>query len=52
MIIISNATLIIYELGVSTAYFVIIFEQVLDLLEAWGGLSSAWVWNNRWVGST
>ena len=49
MEIISNTTLIIHELGVSTAYFVILFEQVLDLLESWGGLSAGWVWNNRWV---
>ena len=47
---ISIITLILYEVGVSTAYSVILFEQVLDLLGTWGGFSSVLLWKNRWVG--
>ena len=50
MTIFSDCTLIIYQIGISTAYSVILFEQVLDLLQAWGGIDGDWLWNNRWVG--
>ena len=46
---ISCITLILYELGASTAYSVILFEQVLGLLHAWGGFSTAVLWKHRWV---
>lgn len=46
---ISCITLILYELGASTAYSVILFEQVLDLFHAWGGFSTAVLWKHRWV---
>ena len=45
----ADITLIIYEIGVSTVYNIILYEQVLDLLETWGGISAGWLWNNRWV---
>ena len=48
---ISIITLIVYQVGVSTAYFVILFEQFLDLLHSWGGISNSWLWSNRWVES-
>ena len=47
--ILSDITLIIYQIGISTAYSVILFEQVLDLLQAWGGVDGDWLWSNRWV---
>ena len=45
----ADITLIIYEIGVSTVYNVILYEQVLDLLETWGGINASWLWNHRWV---
>ena len=49
MTIFSDCTLIIYQIGISTAYSVILFEQVLDLLQSWGGIDGEWLWNNRLV---
>ena len=45
----ANLTVIIYEMGVSTAYFVILFDQVGDLLQAWNIADSTFVYNNKWV---
>lgn len=45
----SNFTIIIYQLGVSTAYFVILFEQVLDLLHSWGKVEIAFLSSNKYV---
>lgn len=48
--ILSNFTIVIYQLGVSTAYFVILFEQVLDLLHSWGKVDTLFLANNKYVG--
>ena len=48
----ANLTVIIYEMGVSTAYFVILFEQVGDLLQAWNIADSTFVYENKWVSET
>ena len=47
--IVGNMTIIVYELGVSTAYFVILFEQALDLLHSWGKVDSEFLYHNRYV---
>ena len=47
--IVGNMTIIVYELGVSTAYFVILFEQALDLLHSWGKIESEFLYHNRYV---
>lgn len=48
----ANLTVIIYEMGVSTAYFVILFEQVGDLLQAWNIADATFVYENKWVSET
>ena len=45
----SNLTIVVYQLGVSTAYFVILFEQVLDLLYSWGKVSTDFLSTNKYV---
>lgn len=47
--VLSNFTIIIYQVGVSCAYFVILFEQVLDLLHSWAKINTDYLQQNRYV---
>lgn len=45
----SDMTILIYELGVSSAYSVILFDQLLDLLHSWGNIGIDHLTANRYV---
>ena len=40
--------MIVFDFGVSIAYFIILFSQAIDLLEAWGGIARDTLENNEW----
>ena len=45
----ANVTVLVYELGVSTAYFVILFDQISDLLQTWNIMDTSFLLQNKWV---
>lgn len=47
---VGDIAMIVFDFGVSIAYFIILFAQVMDLLEAWCGIARETLKNNEmWI---